>query len=69
MLNNTTAQLDSAFRSLAQRWADTKTVWDDSVQRDFEKEYWEPLEAQIRSTQQEMERLAQVIAQAQRNVK
>jgi hypothetical protein len=67
-LNTTIAQLDSAWKTLRQRWEATKAVWNDPVRWDFEKEYWMPLEGQVLATQREMERLAQVIAQARRNV-
>jgi hypothetical protein len=68
-LGTTIAQLDAAFRTLSQRWEHTKTLWNDSVRRSFEDDYWTPLETQARETQREMERLAQVIAQARRSVK
>lgn len=68
-LNTTIAQVDSAFKSLRQRWEGTKSVWNDPVRWSFEKDHWMPLEGQTQATQREMERLAQVIAQAQRSVK
>jgi hypothetical protein len=68
-LSTTIAQLDAAFRTLAQRWEDTKSLWNDPVRWNFEKEYWTPLEKQTQATQREMERIAQVIAQARRSVK
>jgi len=39
------------------------------VRWQFEREFWQPLESQVPTTLQEMERLAQVIAGARRNVK
>jgi hypothetical protein len=68
-LNSTAAELQEAWRRLCQRWTDTAAVWNDPVRWDFEKQYWQPLEAQTQATQREMERLAQVIAQAQRSVR
>jgi hypothetical protein len=62
-------ELQEAWQRLRQRWADTAAVWNDPVRWDFEKQYWQPLEAQVQATQREMERLAQVIAQAQRSVR
>jgi hypothetical protein len=62
-------QLNSALLVLRQRWEHTKTLWNDSVRRGFEDDYWTPLEKQTQATQREMEKLAQVIAQAQRSVK
>ncbi|MBM4467317.1 MAG: hypothetical protein FJ014_17485 [Chloroflexi bacterium] len=68
-LNTAAAQLDFAFRTLRQRWEVTTSVWNDPVRWNFEKEYWTPLEMQVPATQREMERLAQVIAQARRSVR
>ncbi len=68
-LSPTVTQLDSAWRVLRQRWEGAKSLWNDPVRWNFEKEHWAPLEGQVQATQREMERLAQVITQAQRSVK
>ena len=68
-LTHTSVELHDAWRRLNQRWEDAKSLWNDPVRWSFEKEHWAPLEGQLQATQREMERLAQVIAQAQRNVK
>ena len=68
-MNASEERLDSAWKALRARWEDTGSKWNDSVRRAFENEYWEPLEAQVRSTLDELQRLAQVIAQAERNVR
>ncbi|MFQ5342051.1 MAG: hypothetical protein ACE5F6_10950 [Anaerolineae bacterium] len=68
-LNTTRAELQDAWQRLRQRWEETKAVWNDLVRRRFEKEHWAPLEDQAQATHREMERLAQVIAQARRSVK
>lgn len=68
-LNTTTADLGAALRKLSQRWEEVKEVWRDPVRHSFEKEYWATLENPTQSTLKEMERLARVIAQAQRYVK
>ncbi len=68
-LNMVIAQLDTAWKSLALRWQETKKTWNDPVSREFEKAYWDVAEHQVTATRREMERLAQVIAGAQRNVK
>lgn len=62
-------QLNVAWRTLCSCWEETKAVWDDRVRRDFEKEYWTGLEAEVQATQRELERLAQVLARVQRDVK
>lgn len=68
-LNTTAAQLNSAWKTLCQRWEESEMVWNDPVRWDFEKTYWAPLERQVTATQREMERLAQVVARARQNVK
>jgi hypothetical protein len=68
-LNSTAAELQETWQRLRQRWTDTVAVWNDPVRWDFEKQYWQPLEGQTQATQREMERLAQVIAQARRSVR
>ena len=62
-------QLDAAWQRLERRWQDSKAVWNDRVRWHFEEEFWLPLAEQVPATQREMERLAKLIAQAQRNVK
>ena len=68
-LNITISRLESEWKALALRWEETRKVWTDLVRHDFEKEYWETLAPQPPAVQREMERLAQVIAGARRNVK
>lgn len=68
-LNMTAGQLNSAWKTLCQRWEESKMTWNDPVRWDFEKTYWMPLGQQVRATQREMERLMQVISQARRSIK
>jgi len=68
-LQQSASELVETWRRLEQRWQDAQSLWNDPVARSFAKEHWAPLEQQTRAAQQELERLAQVIAQAQRNVK
>lgn len=68
-LHSTAADLRNIWQALSQRWQETHTLWKDPVAWSFEKEYWTPLEQQTRAVQQELERLAQVVVQAQRSVK
>jgi hypothetical protein len=68
-LNSAITQLDTAFKTLRQRWESTSAVWNDPVSRSFAQDYWAPLEEQVQATGREMDRLAQVIAQARRGVK
>jgi len=68
-LNTTRAELQEAWQRLRQRWAETKTLWNDPVRQRFEREFWQPLETQMPAILGEMERLAQIIAQARRSVR
>ena len=68
-LSMTSSQIESGCKTLQQRWSDTQSAWTDPVSRAFEQEYLLPLESQVQATQREMERLAQVIAQAKHGVK
>lgn len=63
------SQLDGAFSVLRGRWVQTRAVWTDPVGQEFERELWVPLDAMSRSTQQTVDLLAEVVAQAKRNVK
>ena len=68
-LNTTRAELQEAWQRLRQRWQGTTVLWNDPMCRQFEREFWQPLEDQMPATLKEMERLAQVIAQARRGVR
>jgi hypothetical protein len=68
-LKETMAQLNRAWITIHQHWGETKTVWNDSVRWDFEKDYWIPLENQVLSAQRELERLEQIIAQARQSLR
>jgi len=68
-LKRPAADLQDAWQLLSQRWEQTKPLWNDSVRWSFEKDHHAPLEDQVRTTQRELERLAQIVAQSQRQVK
>ncbi len=68
-LSQSSSSLESAFAILAQRWAATQAVWRDSVSREFSLQYWEPLDRQVYIVAREMDKLGQVMAEVQRNVK
>ncbi len=63
------SQLETSLKTLRQRWEESKTLWHDPVRWDFEKRHWQPLEQQTGATLREMERLADVLTKARRNVK
>jgi hypothetical protein len=50
-------ELNSALKTLRERWEDAKAQWNDAVRDDFEEQFWLPLEAQVRSTLRGIERL------------
>ncbi len=62
-------QLNTAGRVLHQSWEDKKPLWNDPVSRSFEKDYLALFEVQTQLTLKEMQRLAQVIAEARRRVR
>ncbi len=61
--------LNVAWQVMQQRWKYTRSVWNDSVARDFEREFYAPLASQITPTQRKLDQLAEVVAQAQRRVR
>lgn len=62
-------QLNAAWQRLERRWQESKMVWNDRVRWRFEEEFWLPLAEPVPATQRELDRLAKLIAQAQRHVK
>ncbi|HIC87993.1 MAG TPA: hypothetical protein EYP04_01105 [Anaerolineae bacterium] len=68
-LNVTHNQLQQAWQQLRRQWQETAALWNDPVRWQFEQEFWQPLERQVPATLQEMDRLAQVMAQARQNVR
>ena len=60
------ARLTDAFDSLRAAWAESGASWDDSASRRFEKERLEPLDPIIRRAIHSIQRLAEVLAQAER---
>jgi hypothetical protein len=62
-------QLSIAVKVLLQKWEDTHPLWNDPVSQSFEKNYLALLEAHTQSTLNEMQKLAQVIAEAKRQVR
>ncbi len=68
-LINHHAELDAAWKLLEQRWQLVGEVWTDQAHDQFAADYWQPLEQQTQATQRALERLAQVVAQAQRSVR
>ena len=57
------------WQVLLKRWQLTCELWDDPVRRHFERESWQPLEAETVAMHREMEALIQTISEAQRRVR
>jgi hypothetical protein len=60
-------ELNSSMKELRVSWEETKTHWDDTVQQEFEKNLWDPLEQQVRATLRGIERLAPALAKLRRD--
>jgi len=58
--------LNRALKSMRQLWEETKLDWHDTVSQDFEENHWAPLERQAVATLRAIDRLAPVLAQAER---
>lgn len=64
-----TVQLADGLKKMIIKWEETKTVWDDSVRRDFEKKFIEPLIDQVKSTMQAQEDLSRLMQACYRDCK
>jgi hypothetical protein len=60
--------LTGARTEFERSWARTCSVWDDAVQRAFEREHIKPILKQVIATQTELEHLLQTVSQARRHV-
>jgi hypothetical protein len=58
------AKLHNRLKDLAARFEDVKSVWDDSVRREFEEGHWHALEAHVQSAMRAMDQIATVMVQA-----
>jgi hypothetical protein len=59
-------ELNDALKNMRILWSETKSGWDDPVSQEFEERYWVPLENQVVATLRAMDRLAPILARAQR---
>ena len=46
----------------------TSTVWKDTIGEKFEREFWDPLETQVKVTLNELQTLCEVIARAHTDI-
>jgi hypothetical protein len=60
-------QLGKAIKLLLRRWEETKSEWDDTVSKNFEKTYLLPIEMDLRNAVGAMDHMAQVLAQVRRD--
>ena len=62
-------QLCNRWQSLQRQWQASGTLWNDPVQRRFVRDFWQDFERVVPATMSEMQKLAEVIAQARRSVR
>jgi len=67
-LLNAHDQLRNSWQSLRHQWQVSYAVWNDPVSLRFEREFWQSFERVVPETMEEMQKLAEVIAQARRSV-
>lgn len=57
------AKLHKRLKDLAARWEEVKSLWDDSVRREFEEGHWQSQEALVMTALRAMDQLAAVMVQ------
>lgn len=67
-MHPTISRLNASLRLLHRRWLDTRSKWGDRAAERYEQDYMHPLEAQAADTLKELQRLAEVLEKASRNV-
>jgi len=60
-------QLTRAMKDLMARWAETSSVWDDIVAKNFEKRFLSPLEIDVRNATSAMDQASQLLAKIRRD--
>lgn len=61
------ARLKHALKNLREHWETTRTLWDDSVARDFEKNHLTPLDQQVDNALRGMDKLSEVLAKVRQD--
>ena len=56
-------------RAMQQQWQRTREAWDDAGSQRFERQYWHELDQSMNATLKALDQLAQIVDQAQRNVR
>jgi hypothetical protein len=64
----TTASINLAdgLKTIGALWEEIRIGWDDPVSRDFETNQWQPLKNQVEATLSAIDRLAPILARAQK---
>jgi hypothetical protein len=65
-LTTASISLVDGLKTVGVIWQEARDGWDDPVSRDFEITYWLPLKNQVETTLQALDRLAPLLARAQR---
>ncbi len=65
-LSTGAAKLHDSMKLLQEAWAETKTRWKDNNAHQFQETYLEPIAPKVKMTQDAINRLAEVLARAQR---
>ncbi len=68
-LLNTRQQLGNSWQALQRQWQASRAQWNDPVSHRFEREFWQDIERIVPATMNEMQKLAEMIAQARRSIK
>lgn len=68
-LNNARERIHSGWQGLQGQWHATRELWDDPVQRRFKREFWQEFKRIVPAATEQMRRLANVIAQARRELR
>ncbi len=59
-------QISKAMKTLQLRWLETRGEWDDSASRAFEKDFFEPLEMDVKNAMGAMDQINGVLQQARK---
>ena len=61
------AKLKNGLTELLIKWEETRQIWNDQRSRQFEKQFIDPLEPEVRAALAAMDRLNAQITQAERD--
>lgn len=67
-LSSGVGQLTLAFSELKERWAETKTHWNDDAMRQFEKKHLQEIPSRIQMLLLAAQRLSEVLQKAERDL-